>query len=105
MKTLNLVDHFNDEYEADIRNRKYKMSDGLYSKNSLKLSEIHRIYYICEKKERLRAEQKEMELDLSKINANTVKMNKNGFAFDIEFGKKNRHKGKKPKKLISNAPD
>jgi len=105
MKTSNLVDHLNDIYAADLRNRKYKMSDGLYSKHSLKLSEIHRIYYICEKKERLRAEQKERELDLSKININKLKMDKNEFAFEIEFGKKNRHKGKKPKKPASNASD
>lgn len=105
MKILNLLDHFNEEYEADIRNRKHKIADGQFSKHSFKLSELKRIYHICEKKERLRAEQKQRESDIELIKASKPKLDKNGFAVDLEFGKKNRNKGKKGKKKDSNLED
>ncbi len=98
MKTLNFEDHFNEEYEADIRNRKFKIGDGQYSKHSFKLSELKRIFHICEKKERLKAEQKEREKEKARLEFNKQKLNKNGFAIDPDFGKKNRHKGKNSKR-------
>ena len=79
------------------------MVDGQYSKHSFKLSELKRIYHICEKKERLKKEQREREFEKVHLEANKPKLNKNGFAIDLDFGKKNRHKGKKKKN--SNVSD
>lgn len=105
MKTLNLADHFNEEYDADIRNRKFKMSDGQYSKHSFKLSELKRIYHICEKKQRLIAEQNERETEKARIEFDKQKLNKNGFAIDPDFGKKNRHKGKNSQRKAGDAAE
>ena len=86
---MNLIlDEYCREYEADIRNRKYNMEEGLYSKHSTKVSEVNRINHICEKKERLKAEQ--IERDLEKAKAQSIKSNVNedGIFVDPEFGKK-----------------
>lgn len=81
------------------------MVDGQYSKHSFKFSELKRIYHICEKKERLKAEQREREREKEQIIANRPRVDKNGFVIDPDFGKKNRHRGKKGKKKITNASD
>lgn len=92
------LDHYCDEYEADIRNRKYNMEEGLYNKHSKNFAEQKRIYHICEKKERLREEQIERELEKEKLQKVNPNINKDGIFVDPDFGKKNKNKGKKGKK-------
>jgi len=102
LNNINL-DHFNEEYESDIRNKKYMLEEGLYNKHSNKLTEQKRIYHICEKKERLKREQMERELEREKTQKVNPNINEEGLLVDPDFGKKNKNKGKKGKKKNKNA--
>ena len=83
------------ELENDIRNRKYKIEDGLFCKHSKNFSELKRIYYICEKKEMRKRDQQEREIGrISSLNLN--KNNGSDIVIDLSFGQKNKkNKGKK----------
>lgn len=95
---LNLpLDDYCEEYEADIRNRKHNIEEGLYTKHSNKFTEQKRIYHILEKKERLKAEQIERETEKAKLNNVNPNVNEEGICVDPDFGKKNKNKGKKGK--------
>ncbi len=74
------------------------MEEGLYSKHSKNLVDRKRIYHICEKKERLRKEQIERDLERANQQKLNQNVNKDGYEIDPDFGKKMKNKGKKTKK-------
>jgi len=77
----------------------------LYSKHSKKFTEEKRIYHIIEKKQRLKAEQQEREIERAKMQIKNPNVNEEGICVDPDFGKKNKNKGKKGKKNVDVESD
>ena len=56
--SLIIIDHYEEEYEKDMRNNKYMKEEGLWSNQSKNENELRRINYIKEKKELQKEEQR-----------------------------------------------
>jgi hypothetical protein len=55
------LDHYDADYDGDLRNTKHGMEDGRWSNQSYNKSELKRLYYIKEKKAMQREEQLKRE--------------------------------------------